>query len=146
MSQAFDVLKHSRVLLKWFPFCDIEISHLDVHLVGLEVVGLKVGFGCQKQGCVKGREFSSEREWPIKAPLDLREACVTTWALYFRVTPLGPPLMWKAMLSLWSIGRETMHTASRLAGHAIAPLLDQGSLGSAAWAVSDASHGSVKYR
>jgi hypothetical protein len=63
------VLRRSGLLLIWFPFCDVGISHLDIHLVGLEV-----GFGCRKQGCVKGRKFSDQCEWLINAPLDLREA------------------------------------------------------------------------
>jgi len=57
MGQAFDMLRHSGLLLIWFPFCDIGISHLDIYLVSL-----KVGFGCWKQGCVKGRKLSDEHE------------------------------------------------------------------------------------
>ena len=44
-------------------------------------------------------------------------------------------------LILRSFGREPMHAASHWAGRAIAPLLDQGTSGSAAWAALVAEAG-----
>jgi hypothetical protein len=81
------VLRHSGLLLIWFPFCDVEISHLDIHLVGL-----KVGFGCQKQGYVKGRKFSDQHEWLIDAPLDLCEALCDDVGVVLQGCPLRSSL------------------------------------------------------
>ena len=81
------MLRHSGLLLIWFPFCDVRMSHLDIHLVGLEV-----GFGCRKQGCVKGREFSDKCERLIDVSLDPHEALRDDVGLVLQCPPLGSSL------------------------------------------------------
>ncbi len=81
------------------------------------------------------RRFANGHEWPIKAPLELCENLHDDAGLVLQGPPLkssleivGPPLL--ITLQSFSCGTTSMacffslHTASCLAKHAIAPLLD----------------------